>query len=129
MTEDSIEDVRDRRKDELLDEQSETNDTPDEPIEVEGRDHFQAVLNDHDTVLVDFYATWCGPCTMMAPAVEQLASDDGVTVAKVDVDQQKQLAQAWGVQGMPTIVVTEDGEETERAVGARNLDGLRSLVA
>jgi thioredoxin 1 len=131
MADETIEDIRERKKQELLETESSDSgsDTPTNPIEIDGSDHLESVLGSHETVLVDFYADWCGPCQMMAPAVEQLAADDGVTVAKVDVDANESLAAAWGVQGMPTLVVVSDGEETNRVVGARNYDGLRDLVA
>jgi thioredoxin 1 len=131
MTDDTIDDIRERKKRQLLKSESgdDAADTPSDPIEIEGSDHLDAVLADHDTVLVDFYADWCGPCRMMAPAVETVAADDGVTVAKVDVDANESLAAAWGVQGMPTLVVVRNGEEATRAVGARSVDGLRSLLA
>ncbi|MFC3478939.1 thioredoxin family protein [Halobacterium litoreum] len=128
MTDETIDEIKARKKREL--QQNEAGgDVPSEPVEIESADHLDDVLANHDTVLVDFHAVWCGPCQMMAPAVNKLAADDDVVVAKVDVDERKQLAQAWGVQGMPTLVVAEDGEEVERAVGARSYDGLRGLVA
>ncbi|WP_336036937.1 thioredoxin family protein [Halobacterium yunchengense] len=128
MTDDTIEEIKARKKAELV-ERAQRPDEPDQPVEIEGSEHFEDVLASHDTVLADFYADWCGPCQMMAPAVERLAADDGVVVAKVDVDAHQGLAQAWGVQGMPTLVVFEGGSEVDRAVGARSYDGLCSLVA
>jgi len=128
MADETIEEIKERKKREPQQTES-GGDAPTEPIEIEGPDHFDDVLATHDTVLVDFHAVWCGPCQMMAPAVNKFAADDGVVVAKVDVDEREQLAQSWGVQGMPTLVVVEDGEEVERAVGARSYDGLRNLVA
>jgi len=128
MSDETIEDIKERKKAELL-EQAEEPDAPEEPIEIRGHDHLEEVLSDHGTVLLDFYADWCGPCQMMEPAVERLAADDDVVVAEIDVDAHQGLAQAWGVQGMPTLVVATDGEEANRAVGARSYDGLRQLVA
>jgi thioredoxin 1 len=125
MTDDTIERLAEQR----TTERPENTAPPEAPIEVEDADHLEAVLADYDTVLVDFYAGWCGPCQTMEPAVERLAADDDVVVAQVDVDSHQALAQAWGVQGMPTLVVSKDGAEVGRAVGARGYDGLRDLVA
>ncbi|MFB6072367.1 MAG: thioredoxin family protein [Halobacterium sp.] len=133
MTDETIDEIKEQRMQELHNQGDDGSDAgaaePAEPVEIEDADHLQSVVDEYDTVLVDFYATWCGPCQMMEPAVEKLAGEDGVVVAKVDVDQRKQLAQAWGVQAMPTLVVAEDGEEVQRVKGARSYDGLRGLVA
>ncbi len=69
--------------------------------------------------LVDFWATWCGPCKMLAPTIEELASqyDGKAVVAKVDVDQQPALAQRYGVMSIPTVVLLKNGEEQNRLVG------------
>ena len=70
-------------------------------------------------VLVDFWASWCGPCKVLGPLIDQLAEEykGRVTVAKVDVDSEKKLAQRHGVMSIPTVVLFEDGVEKERFVG------------
>ena len=72
------------------------------------------------TVLVDFFATWCGPCKMIAPAVEQLSADFGgrAAVYKLDVDEAQEIAQAYRVMSIPTLIFFKDGKESERIVGA-----------
>ena len=72
-------------------------------------------------VLVDFYATWCGPCQMMGPIIEQLAEEyEGkAKVGKVNVDEEGELSQAFGVMSIPTIVLVKDGKIVKQAVGAR----------
>ena len=70
-------------------------------------------------VLVDFWASWCGPCMMLGPVVEQLAEElDGkVTVCKVNVDEEQELAVKFGVMSIPTLVLFKDGAEVTRSVG------------
>lgn len=72
-------------------------------------------------VLVDFWATWCGPCKMMAPNVEEIATEykGKVTVSKVDVDECQELATRFGIMSIPTLIVFKDGEKKEVLVGYR----------
>lgn len=72
-------------------------------------------------VLVDFWATWCGPCKMMAPIVEEIATEykGKVTVGKVDVDECQELATRFGIMSIPTLIVFKDGEKKEVLVGYR----------
>lgn len=71
--------------------------------------------------LVDFWATWCGPCKMMAPNVEEIATEykGKVTVGKVDVDECQELATRFGIMSIPTLIVFKDGEKKEVLVGYR----------
>ena len=82
---------------------------------------FMAQVRNSDVpVLVDFYATWCGPCQMLAPVIEEIAreSDGTYKVCKVDVDQEGDLAAKYGVMSIPTLVFFKDGQEVKRLVGA-----------
>ena len=69
--------------------------------------------------LVDFWATWCGPCKMLAPTIEELAKDyDGkIAVGKVDVDENEELARRYDIYSIPTLIIFKDGKEMERIVG------------
>ena len=79
--------------------------------------------------LVDFYADWCGPCRMMAPILEAVAAEkEDLLVAKVNVDENADLASRYGVMSIPTLVVLEDGEEIKRIVGARPKEALLSEI-
>ncbi|CAI50151.1 thioredoxin [Natronomonas pharaonis DSM 2160] len=102
--------------------------SPSEPIPIEETNGLDAVTSEYDTVLVDFYADWCGPCQMMEPAVESVAESTDAAVIKVDVDANQDLAAEFGVQGVPTLVVFVDGEVAEQVVGAQSEDRLRELV-
>ncbi|GAA0657348.1 thioredoxin [Salarchaeum japonicum] len=103
--------------------------TSDEPIHVTGTDALDALVGRDDLVLVDFYADWCGPCQMLEPTVETIAADTDATVAKVDVDANQQLAAAYGVRGVPTLVLFANGEQVEERVGLQSEAQLRTLVA
>ena len=108
---------------------SATDAVPTEPIQLADADEFDEYLAGYDAVLVDFYADWCGPCQMMEPAVEAVASDTDAAVLKVDVDEHQGLAAEYGVQGIPTLLVFADVELVERMVGAQTEDALADAIA
>ena len=90
--------------------------------------NFEAeVLKSEKPVLVDFWATWCGPCMRQAPIVEELAAE-GYSVGKVDVDQQPELAGRYGVMSIPTLVVFKGGKEAQRLVGLTAKSDLKRLL-
>ena len=99
-----------------------------EPLHVDGQSQFDDIVAEHDVVLTDFYADWCGPCQMLEPTVKTLAAETSATVAKVDVDANQQLAAAYGVQGVPTLILFADGEQVEEIVGLQGEDQLRTLI-
>ncbi len=79
---------------------------------------------------MDFWAAWCGPCRMIAPVIEELASDlvGKAKVAKLNVDEQGKLAQQYGVMSIPTLVLFKDGKEVQRVVGFRPKAELAKLI-
>ena len=80
--------------------------------------------------LVDFWASWCGPCKMLAPTVDKLAEkyDGKVIVGKVDVDEEQELARQFGVMSIPTVVLFKDGKEVQRTVGVQPQAAFERLV-
>ena len=85
------------------------------------------VLQSEKPVLVDFWATWCGPCMRQAPIVEEIA-DEGYTVGKVDVDQEPALAQQFRIMSIPTLLVFKNGKEANRVVGLTSKNDLLALL-
>jgi len=84
------------------------------------KNNFNEVNNSEKTVLLDFYADWCGPCRMVAPIVDEIAEErDDVLVGKVNVDEEQELAGQFGVFSIPTLVVLRGGNEVNRQLGAR----------
>ncbi|MFP8953706.1 thioredoxin [Natrialbaceae archaeon A-arb3/5] len=102
--------------------------SPAEPLHIDGSDHLEDVVSSHDVVLVDFFAEWCGPCKMLDPVLDDLASETAGTIAKVDVDANPQLASAYGVRGVPTLLLYADGEQVEQHTGALPAEQLQSLI-
>ena len=82
---------------------------------------FTELISGDKPVLVDFWAEWCGPCRMVAPILEEIASEHGekITVAKLNVDENPQTAMSYDVMSIPTMIVYQNGTEKKRIVGAR----------
>lgn len=91
---------------------------------------FSELIGQNKPTLVDFFATWCGPCKMQAPILEQLKENVGETanVIKVDIDRNQQLAAQYRVQSVPTLIMFKNGEPVWRAVGVQTLELLQDKV-
>ena len=83
-------------------------------------DNFNEIINGGKPVVVDFWSTWCGPCRMVAPIIEELATEfEGqVVVCKVDVEEQDELAAQFGIRNIPTVLFIKDGQVVDKIVGA-----------
>ncbi len=81
-------------------------------------ENFDEIIKANETVLVDFFATWCGPCKMMSPIIDEIAAENaGVTVGKCDVDEAEELAMRFNIMSIPTIMVFKNGEPSKTFVG------------
>lgn len=82
------------------------------------KDNFDEIINGDKPVLVDFWATWCGPCQMMGPVVEEIANEqDAVVVGKLNVDDEEELAQRFRVMSIPTFILFKNGEMVDKKIG------------
>lgn len=91
---------------------------------------FNEIINSGQLVLVDFFATWCGPCKQMHPVLEQLKSEmgDTVRILKLDVEKNEELAYKYRIQSVPTLMLFRNGEILWRESGAQSLAVLKSLI-
>ncbi len=90
------------------------------PVLHADKNDFEQLKKSDKTVLIDFYAEWCGPCRMLSPIIEEIADErEDIVVAKINVDEQPELAQLFNVYSIPTLVVMRDGKVVRQEMGAR----------
>ena len=90
------------------------------PIHINNQNFESEVIQSEIPVVVDFWATWCGPCLMVAPVLEELANEyeNRIKVCKLDVDNNRETAGAYGIQSIPTIMIFKEGKMVDRLIGA-----------
>lgn len=97
--------------------------------EIKENEFEDVVLKSDSKVLVDFYATWCGPCRMLRPILEELASDRTDTnIVSIDVDDAEELARQYGIISIPCLIVFENGKEINRSVGLKSKTDIESMI-
>lgn len=100
------------------------------PVEVTDSTFDELVLKSKKPVLTDFWATWCAPCRMIAPVLEEIAREykDQLTIAKLDVDHNPNTAIRYGVHSIPTLILFKNGQEQVRLIGAMSKERLLSQI-
>lgn len=98
-------------------------------IEITKENFEQEVVQSDKPVLLDFWATWCGPCQMLSPVVDEIGEErEDIKVGKINVDAQQELAMQFHVISIPTLVVMKNGEESDRSVGVVSKDEILALL-
>jgi thioredoxin 1 len=93
------------------------------------KNNFGEAILSEKPILIDFYADWCGPCRMLGPIIEDIAAErEDLSVAKINVDAEPELAAHFGVVSIPTLVLLQDGKEVRRASGSRPKAGVLKLI-
>lgn len=93
------------------------------------KEEFEKLITENDNVVIDFFATWCGPCKMLAPVFENVASTtNNVAFVKVDVDESSELASLFGIQSIPTLVYIKDKKLEKREMGFRTKEQILSNI-
>ena len=99
-------------------------------MKVELNNNFDEIINSNAKVLVDFYADWCGPCKMVGPLISQIADEhEDIAVVKVNVDDEMDLAERFGVASIPTIILFKDGKEAKKNIGAMSKAQLEEFIS
>lgn len=97
-------------------------------IHLENEKEFNNLIED-EKVLVDFYATWCGPCQLISPIIEEVAKEnENIKVIKIDVDKFPELSRKCGIMSIPTLMVFSKGKEVKKHIGYLEKEGIESLL-
>ena len=98
-------------------------------VQITSKNFEQEIMQSEKTVLLDFWAAWCGPCQMVSPLVDEIAEENPqYLICKINVDEETDLAQRFGISSIPTLVVMKEGKIIQSVVGARSKEAILSLL-
>lgn len=101
----------------------------DSAMEITGKEFFEVINSDSKLVVVDFFAEWCMPCVMLGPVIEELASSmKGVKFTKVNIDENSEIANKYGVNSIPCLIIFKNGEEVDRIVGLQSQEFIEEKI-
>jgi thioredoxin 1 len=93
-------------------------------------ENFKEIKDSKYTVLIDFYADWCGPCRMLGPVLDEIANEKSdIAIGKVNVDNDRELANSFGIRSIPTMIIFKNGVEVDRMVGFFNKDNILARLS
>lgn len=99
------------------------------PTVITNDNYENEVIKSEKTVLLDFWAEWCGPCRMLSPTVDEIAQERGdIKVGKINVDDEPELAERFGIMSIPTLAIVKDGEIVEQSVGVRPKEDIIEMI-
>ena len=91
------------------------------------KDNFNEVVKE-GTIILDFWATWCGPCRMLSPVLEQLAEEENIVIGKVNVDEEEELANSFNISSIPALSLVKDGKVVNKTVGYQPISALKEFI-
>ncbi len=91
------------------------------------KDNFSDVIKD-GSIILDFWATWCGPCRMLGPVLEQLSEEENIRVGKINVDEEEELAEQFNISSIPALFLVKDGKVVKKEVGYLPLNALKEFI-
>ncbi len=100
-----------------------------EPIVITSENFENEVLKSQEPILIDFWASWCGPCKMLSPLVDKIAEEGVIKVGKINVDDEMDLAGEYGVASIPTLLIFKNGEVAAQSIGFKPMPALKAWVA
>lgn len=98
-------------------------------LKINNNNYQEEVLNSDKTVLIDFYADWCGPCKMLAPIIEEISNElSNIKFGKVNIDESQKIAEKYGIMSIPTLVVVKNGKTEKTLVGLHNKQEILDIL-